>query len=108
MILEKNYLIEVDLPIGIVDISEPQLRGIDVVVSRGGEYFVNGVPILNYSEISFENQLKQISGGNANLPVTLSADGEVSHQSVVRIMSVIKNAGFKKLQLAVKSAEESK
>ena len=106
-VLENNYLLKVDLPRGVVDVSESELRGIEVVVSRDGDYFVNGAPILNYNEIEFESQLMQVSGGNTSLPITLSADGEVSHQKVVRVISVIKNTGFEKLQLAVKSTEES-
>ena len=42
-----------------------------------------------------------------SLPVVLYADGEVSHQSVVNIMSIIKNIGFERLQLAIESETAS-
>ena len=107
-VLERNYLIEVDLPRGIIPASEPSEGGIEVVVSRIGEYFVNGESVLNHSETELKNKLLQVSEGDTSFPVILYADGEVSHRVVVNVMSIIKDAGFTKLKLAFQSTEEFK
>ena len=107
-VLERNYLIEVDLPIGIIPASEPSEGGIEVVVSRIGEYFVNGESVLNHSETELKNKLLQVSEGDTSFPVILYADGEVSHRVVVNVMSIINDTGFTKLKLAFQSTEELK
>ena len=105
-VLEGNYLIEIDLPRGIANASEMPLEDIEIVVSRDGRYFVNGVPILNNSETILQRELRQASNGNISLPVILYADGEVPHRTVMSIMGIVENMGFTKLQLAVQSKEE--
>ena len=107
-VLERNYLIEVDLPRGIIPASEPSEGGIEVIVSRIGEYFVNGESVLNHSETELKNKLLQVSEGDTSFPVILYADGEVSHRVVVNVMSIIKDTGFTKLKLAFQSTEEFK
>lgn len=107
-VLERNYLIEVDLPRGIIPASEPSERGIEVIVSRIGEYFVNGESVLNHSETELKNKLLQVSEGDTSFPVILYADGEVSHRVVVNVMSIINDTGFTKLELAFQSTEELK
>tara|TARA_B100001029_G_scaffold176528_1_gene179580 strand:+ start:957 stop:1379 length:423 start_codon:yes stop_codon:yes gene_type:complete len=107
-VLERNYLIEVDLPRGIIPASEPSEGGIEVIVSRIGEYFVNGESVLNHSETELKNKLLQVSEGDTSFPVILYADGEVSHRVVVNVMSIINDTGFTKLKLAFQSTEELK
>ena len=107
-VLERNYLIEVDLPRGIISASEPSERGIEVIISRIGEYFVNGESVLNHSETELKNKLLQVSEGDTSFPVILYADGEVSHRVVVNVMSIINDTGFTKLKLAFQSTEELK
>jgi len=107
-VLERNYLIEVDLPRGIIPASEPSEGGIEVIVSRIGEYFVNGESVLNHSETELKNKLLQVSEGDTSFPVILYADGEVSHRVVVNVMSIINDTGFTKLKLAFQSTEEFK
>ena len=99
-VLERNSLIEVDLAKVAADTTESELAGIEVVVSADGEYFVNGVPIVENDEVNLENQLQRLSGRDTSLPVTLYVDGEVPHRIVVNVMSTVQKAGFAKLQLA--------
>ena len=98
--LERNSLMEVDLAKISADTLESKLAGIEVVVSADGEYFVNGVPIVENGEVNFEDQLKRVSGRDTSLPITLYVDGEVPHRIVMNVMSTVQEAGFAKLQLA--------
>lgn len=102
-ILENSNRIAINLPKAIVGKVESSFQSIEVAIERDGEVFVNGLPILNSNPIILERELESLSRGDMSLPIVLYADGEVSHQSVVNIMSVIKNVGFEGLQLAIES-----
>ena len=100
-ILENDNRIEIKLPQAVVKEVEPSFQAIEVAITKDGEVFVNGFPMLTSNPIILERELENLSRGDRRLPVILHADGEVSHQSVVNIMSVIKNMGFEGLQLAI-------
>ena len=102
-ILENGNRIEINLPKATVEQVESSFQAVEVVIERDGGVFVNGLPILNSNPMVLKKELESLSGGDMSLPVVLYADGEVSHQSVVNIMSIIKNIGFEVLQLAIES-----
>ena len=102
-ILENSNRIEINLPKATVEQVESSFQAVEVAIERDGRVFVNGLPILNSNPMILKKELESISGGDMSLPVVLYADGEVSHQFVVNIMSIIKNIGFEGLQLAIES-----
>ena len=102
-ILGNSNRIAINLPKAMIEKVESSVQAIEVAIERDGEVFVNGLPVLNSSPIVLERELNSLSGGDMSLPVVLYADGEVSHQSVINIMSAIKNIGFERLQLAIES-----
>ena len=102
-ILENGNRIEINLPKATVEQVESSFQAVEVVIERDGGVFVNGLPILNSNPMILKKELESLSGGDLSMPVVLYADGEVSHQSVVNIMSIIKNIGFEGLQLAIES-----
>ena len=102
-ILENSNRIEINLPKATVEQVESSSQAVEVAIERDGGVFVNGLPILNSNPMILKKELESLSGGDMSLPVVLYADGEVSHQSVVNIMSIIKNIGFEGLQLAIES-----
>ena len=102
-ILENSNRIEINLPKATVEQVESSFQAVEVVIERDGGVFVNGLPILNSNPMVLKKELESLSGGDLSMPVVLYADGEVSHQFVVNIMSIIKNIGFEGLQLAIES-----
>ena len=102
-ILENSNRIEINLPKATVEQVESSFQAVEVVIERDGGVFVNGLPILNGNPMVLKKELESLSGEDLSMPVVLYADGEVSHQSVVNIMSIIKNIGFEGLQLAIES-----
>ena len=106
-ILENSNRIEINLPKATVEQVELSFQAVEVVIERDGGVFVNGLPISNSNQMILIKELESLSGGDMSKPVVLYADGEVSHQSVVTIMSIIKNIGFEGLQLAIESERVS-
>ena len=102
-ILENSNRIEINLPNATVEQVESSFQALEVAIERDGGVFVNGLPILNSNPRILKKELESLSGGDMSMPVVLYADGEVSHQTVVNIMSIIKNIGFEGLQLAIES-----
>ena len=102
-ILENSNRIEINLPKATVEQVESSFQAVEVVIERDGGVFVNGLPILNGNPMVLKKELESLSGEDLSMPVVLYADGEVSHQTVVNIMSIIKNIGFEGLQLAIES-----
>ena len=101
--LENINRIEINLPKATLEQVESSFQALEVAIERDGGIFVNGLSISNSNPVILKKELESLSGGDMSLPVVLYADGEVSHQSVVNIMSIIKNIGFEGLQLAIES-----
>jgi len=101
-ILENNNRIEIKLPEAVANEVESSFRSIKVEITKDGEVFFNDLPMLNSNPTLLEREFKNLSKGDMSIPIILNADGEVSHQTVVNIMSVIKNMGFDGLQLATR------
>ena len=101
--LDNGNRIEINLPNATGEQAGSSFQAVEVAIERDGGVFVNGLPISNSNPMILKKELESFSGGDMSLPVVLYADGEVSHQSVVNIISIIKNIGFEGLQLAIES-----
>lgn len=73
---------------------------IDIMITEAGTYFVNGRELINTRPETIRNALQKISGGNNQLPLTISADANAKHQFVVTAMDVAGRLGFKQINIA--------
>lgn len=73
---------------------------IDVMITASGTYLVNGRELINNRAETIRNALQKVSGGNNNLPLTISADANASHQDVVTAMDVAGRLGFARISIA--------
>jgi biopolymer transport protein ExbD len=73
---------------------------IDIMITEIGTYFVNGRELINTRPETIRNALQKISGGNNQLPLTISADANAKHQYVVTAMDVAGRLGFKQINIA--------
>ncbi|MDH4005827.1 MAG: biopolymer transporter ExbD [Gammaproteobacteria bacterium] len=73
---------------------------IDIMITEVGTYFVNGRELINTRPETIRNALQKISGGNSQLPLTISADANAKHQYVVTAMDVAGRLGFKQINIA--------
>ena len=73
---------------------------IDIMITEAGIYFVNGRELINTRPETIRNALQKISGGNNQLPLTISADANAKHQFVVTAMDVAGRLGFKQINIA--------
>ena len=73
---------------------------IDIMITASGTYLVNGRELINNRAETIRNALQKVSGGNNNLPLTISADANASHQDVVTAMDVAGRLGFARISIA--------
>jgi len=97
----KQSQIELRLPeADSPPITEEAPDSIDIMITEAGTYFVNGRELINTRPETIRNALQKVSGGNNQLPLTISADANAKHQYVVTAMDVAGRLGFKQINIA--------
>ena len=80
---------------------------IDIMITESGTFLVNGRELINTRVETIRNALQKVSGGNNNLPLTISADANARHQDVVTAMDVAGRLGFTRISIATVDSPES-
>lgn len=78
---------------------EPPER-IDIMITESGTFLINGRELINNRPETIRNALQKISGGDNQLPLTISADANARHQYVVTAMDVAGRLGFVSINIA--------
>ncbi len=73
---------------------------LDIMITEQGTYLINGRELINSRPETIRNALQKLSGGNTNLPLTISADANARHQHVITAMDVAGKLGFVKINIA--------
>jgi biopolymer transport protein ExbD len=81
-------------------VAEEVPEQIDIMITAEGTYLVNGRELINNRAETIRNTLQKVSGGNNELPLTISADANARHQDVVTAMDVSARLGFTKINIA--------
>lgn len=79
---------------------EEASESIDLMITEQGTYLVNGRELVNNKPETIRNALQKISGGNTDLPITISADANARHQYVITAMDVAGKLGFVQINIA--------
>lgn len=79
---------------------------IEISVSQGGTYAIDGRPLVNSQLDTLMQALEETSNGNKDILLILIADAQASHQSVVTAMDAIGKSGFSRLSIATRKPEE--
>ena len=83
-----------------------QAERLEVAITAAGTFLVNGRELVNNSPLTLRRALLEVSGGDTGLPVTIVADADARHQSVVTVMDVAGRMGFVKIDIATVSGED--
>ena len=77
-----------------------QNNSIEVAVQEDGSYLVNGITLASSNEAELISMLQQEAGSNRDMLFVIAADGNATHQSVVRVMDVAGKLGFLNLNIS--------
>ena len=97
----KESQISIRLP--QADVTEPVEEvpdRLDVMITEQGTFLVNGRELVNNRPETIRNALQKVSGGNVELPLTISADANARHQHVVTAMDIAGRLGFSRISIA--------
>lgn len=78
---------------------------VTVTVTRQGSYRVDEQELINSSRETLRAAILKASGGNRDRVVTLRADAQATHQSVITAMDVLGRLGFSEVNVATVGAE---
>lgn len=73
---------------------------LEITITRQGGYAVNGRSLINSSAQTLSAAVLQVAAEARDLPVTIRADGQATHQSVVTAMDVVGRLGFRTVNIA--------
>ena len=73
---------------------------IDIMITETGTVFINNRELINSRPETIRNAIQRVSGGDNTLPVTISADANARHQTVVTAMSVAGRLGYTQINIA--------
>lgn len=104
----RETLLKVDLPEAVSGEQPEELYNVplEIIVGLDGNYAVNGNTLASSDLNSLMAAMLEVSEGDKNLPVTLSADGKAPHQAVVTAMDAASKLGFVHLRIMTVEAQE--
>ncbi|MEZ5528226.1 MAG: biopolymer transporter ExbD [Gammaproteobacteria bacterium] len=80
-------------------------RVIEIAVSQGGSYAIDGRALVNNEIRTLMRALEEVSGGDHEIALILIADADATHQSVVTAMDAIGQSGFSRLSIATRKPD---
>ncbi len=109
--VSTTFVREADLEIILPQASlegapEQDERQLEIIVSADGHYYVNGRELVNSRPSTLDSAIRHLVGDERRLPVTIRADANASHQSVVTVMDVAGRLGFSRIQIVTAELRE--
>ncbi len=103
----KESHLAIDLPEASPKAARVAETQIEVSVTRGGDYAINGVALINKELDTLRAAIEKVSAGDNTIPMIITADSATPHQSVVTAMDAAGQLGFSKLSITTKSNAEN-
>ncbi|WP_447592753.1 ExbD/TolR family protein [Aquipseudomonas campi] len=85
-----------------------QLKTLELSIAANGQYALNGQVLVKSDLPSLVSALSQESDGDNSLPLTISADANTTHQSVITAMDAAGKLGFSHLRMTTVEAAAGK
>lgn len=97
---QKESEISLQLPKATENEVASSAERIEVVINAAGKYFVDDQEVIKSDLISLQNALFKVSNGQRDIPLTIRADAQVPHQSVITAMDAAGQLGMLKITIA--------
>lgn len=101
---ERNAELIVELPEASTEASQATVETIDVVIDAKGRFYVNDRQLVNTQLDTVRRALVGAAAGQ-DPPITLTADANTPHQSVITVMDAARQAGLARLSFAARLVE---
>jgi len=97
---QKESEISLQLPKAADAETTPPDDRIEIIINAAGRFFVNDQELVKSDVANLQNALYKVSGGKRDVPLTIRADAQVPHQSVVTAMDAAGQLGMLKITIA--------
>ena len=78
---------------------DQQLKQLEITISAEGVFSVNNQLLEKNDVASVMDALQKESGGDTQMPLSISADGKTPHQAVITAMDAAGKLGFSHLRM---------
>ena len=102
---KESHLV-LELPEADGKVEETAVDNIEILIGKNGDYSINGKQLINRQLKTLMKALEDISLGNKEMPLTITADANTSHQSVVTAMDAAGKIGFVHLKITTKQPDK--
>ena len=83
---------------------DQQLKQLEITISAEGVFSVNNQLLEKNDVASVMDALQKESGGDTQMPLSISADGKTPHQAVITAMDAAGKLGFSHLRMTTVEA----
>ena len=100
----KQAELQINLPTAESTTPPERVDQIDIAVDATGKYVINKTRLNYTTREAFAAELKRAAGETKDPVITISADAQASHQSVIRVMEAAQVAGYGKIAFTIQQA----
>lgn len=108
--VSTSFVREADLKVALPEASlqpeDASEAALEVVVTSEGQYLVNDRELVNTRVKTLEQALAEAAGDKRDVPLTIRADANTTHQSVVTVMDVAGRLGFVNIHIVTANTPE--
>ena len=101
----RNTNLLINLPEATGEMAEQEAVSVEILIAENGNYSVNGRQLMNNQIETLMRTVTEVSGGDVNIPLIITADANTSHQSVVTAMDAVAQLGFSSLNIATREPD---
>ena len=104
---QKETGIKIDLPESTTSARHEEDTVINLTIGADGAYAVNGRMLVNNQLATLMRALGDVSGGDHDQRLVITADANARHQAVVTAMDAAGQVGLTHLSIATRSPEDA-
>lgn len=98
--------LKIDLPEASGDIQEVDNETIEITISAAGEYAVNNRLLINSSLKTLMAAMKEVSEGDTERRLIITADAGARHDAVVQVMDAAGRLGMSRMSITTRNPAE--
>jgi biopolymer transport protein ExbD len=95
----KESEMKISLPEALTEAPASLDPSLEIIVTADGKYFLNDKELINSDPATLRAAVSREAGDERGMPITIRADGNATHQSVVTAMDVVGRLGFANLNI---------
>ncbi len=108
--VSTSFINEAELNLRLPEASLEPVPGeqdsLEIMVTSQGTYLVNRRELVNSRPETLRRAIEEVAGDSRARPITIRADANATHQSVVTAMDVAGRLGFVEINIATVNASE--